>query len=223
MNTFARPLISAAAIIAGLASQAHADTLTGRFSYSHLSSINITSPTLSGNVNTVKFNWTRQDLPGDGVEPLLPTLFNSACIEPAQTISSGTNHVFNVLTPAEFGYSPMQVTMLQRLWADFYPQVDTADESAAFQMSVWEIVHDENVDLSAGLFRVNSAIAATTLATGWLGNVSAESYVTSAPLPDLVVLESSTVQNQIAAIPAPATGALAVLAAAGILARRRRD
>lgn len=214
--------VIAAAAAAGLSATAQADTLTGRFGYTFLKSINISSPTVNGSVNTVKFNWTRQDAPGAGIEAFIPGQFNSACIEPAQGISPNTNYTFNIVTPEAHGYSPLQVTMLQRLWADHYPAVDHADASAAFQMSVWEIIHDTEVDLGAGLFRVNSNIPATTLAGSWLTSVSSPNYSTINPIPELAVMQSASAQDQITVIPAPAAGVLAGLAFAGLAMCRRR-
>lgn len=223
MTMTATRLAFAAAVAAGLSASANADTLTGQFGYSHLKPINITSPLASGDVYTVQFNWTRQDAPGDGVDALIPSEFHSACIEPQQGISPGTSHTFTVVTPEAYGYSPLQVSMLQRLWADYYPTIDNADASAAFQMSVWEVIHDVDVDLGEGLFRVNSEIPATTLAASWLGTISSESYSTLNPLPDLAVLQSASAQDQITVIPSPSAGAFAGLAILGVLSRRRRS
>ncbi len=211
-------------IATGMPAAANADTITGRFTYEHLQQVNITSPVTSGNVNTVKFNWTRQDSPGPGVDTMIDSTFNSVCIEPSQGISAGVNNIFSVMTPDAYGFAPLQVTMLQRLWADYYPGIDNADESAAFQMSVWEIVHDPSVDLGSGSFRVNSANPAVTLASSWLGAVSSVGYTRSSELPQIVVLQSASAQDQVTAVvPVPATAALAAVALAAMGVRRRRD
>ena len=213
--------VVAAACAMGASSFANADMITGRFTYDNLQTINITSPTLNGNVNTVKFNWTRQDSPGAGINASISTSFNTYCVDLAQTVSAGTNFTYNVVSPADHGFSLSQTTLLQRLWADYFPAIDTPDESAAFQMSVWEIIHDSTPSLSSGTFKVNSAAPATTLATGWLGVVSSESYSRGSPLPQLVVLESNSAQDQITVVPAPATGALASMGLLALASRRR--
>ncbi len=206
----------------GVSGGARADTITGRFTYQYLQSVNVTTPVSSGNVNTVKFNWTRQDSPGAGIDALIPRDFNSACIEPSQGVSSGVNNIFNVVTMDAHGFSSQQQTLLQRVWGDYFPQINTADKSAAFQLAVWEIVHDMNPDLSSGQFRANTTTPAVTLASTWLSAVSSPGYSRADALPTLMVLQSSSAQDQIVAIPTPATAALSAIGLGAIAARRRR-
>jgi len=211
-----------AAAVLGLSAAASADTITGQFNYTHLKSINITSPTRSGDVNTVKFNWTRQDSPGPGVDSQIASAFNTYCVDLAQVVSANNEYAYNVVTPAAHGFSLTQTTMLERLWADYFPTIDNSDKSAAFQMAIWEIIHDTSLSLSAGTFKVNNAATAVALATGWLGNVSSAGYTTINPIPRLVVLESSSAQDQITVVPAPATGVLAGMGLLALGSRRRR-
>ena len=66
------------------------------------------------------------------------------------------------------------------MWGTYYDTLDTAAKTAAFQLAVWEIVHDDGTDVGAGnfylsnLFAANNGISTTgeliTLANGYLVN-----------------------------------------------------
>lgn len=223
MKTTTMKFVAAAAVAMGVSGIAHADTISGAFTTSHGQQINITSPTLNGNVNTVKFNWTRSDTPGAGIDASIATSFNSYCVDLAQVVSANTNYTFNVVSPMEHGFSADQTMLLERLWADYFPTIDSAEKSAAFQMSIWEIIHDPTFSLSSGVFKVNNAAPAAALASSWLSNVSSVSYSTVNAMPQLVVLQSPTAQDQITVIPAPATGALACMGLIALASRRRHS
>ena len=213
----------AASVALGMSGIAGAETITARFSGTLGQQINITSPTLNGNVNTVKFNWTRQDSPGAGVNSSIAQDYTAYCVDLAQAVNANSNHAYNVVSPSDHGFSLSQTTLLGRLWADYFPVIDTSDESAAFQMAIWEIIHDSAPNLSDGAFRVNTVAPASALATSWIGSVSAVGYVSTNPVQQLVVLESATVQDQITVVPAPATAALAGLGMLALGSRRRRN
>lgn len=215
--------IAVAAVFAGFAvSTAGADVITAKYTSSFGKSMNINSPVLNGDVNTVLFNWTRQDSPGPGVDSTIASTFNSYCIDLAQNVHANTNFTFTVKTPAEHGFTSSQETMLRRLFADHLPMVNSANTSAAFQIAVWEIIHDDEFNLGAGSFRVTGTGTPVTTASDWLSEVAAPSYFTENWLPELAVLHSSSNQDQITVVPAPATGALAALGLVGLAARRRR-
>lgn len=215
--------VTAAALFAGFAiSTAGADVITAKYTSSFGKTMNINSPVLNGDVNTVLFNWTRQDSPGPGVNSTIASTFNSYCIDLAQNVQANTNFTFSVKTPAEHGFTANQETMLRRLFADRLPMVNSANSSAAFQIAVWEIIHDGDFNLGAGTFRVTGTSAPVATASEWLTEVAAPSYFTENWLPELAVLHSSSAQDQITIVPAPATGALAALGLVGLVARRRR-
>lgn len=215
--------VAAVALFAGLsASGASADVITARFTSSYGKTMNINSPVLNGDVNTVLFNWTRQDSPGPGIDSTIASTFNSYCIDLAQNVSGNTNYTFTVKTPIEHGFTSNQEVMLRRLFADRLPLVNSANTSAAFQIAVWEIVHDDDFNLASGSFRVTGTGTPVTTAAAWLQEIAAPSYFTENWLPELAVLHSSTAQDQITIVPAPATGALAGLVLMGLASRRRR-
>lgn len=210
--------VSALVLLSGAAS---ADTVKAKFTSSLQKTANITSPALNGNVSTVKFTWTRTDAPGPGVDAVLPNVFTTYCVDLAQTVTGNTNYTFDVLDLADAGYTATQMDLLTNLFAEYFPVVSTADDSAAFQLAVWNVIYDTDTTTSAGTFRASSPNASIATATSWLGTVSAPGFVRNGAAPQLVVLRSPTNQDQIALVPSPATGALAAAGAALALRRRR--
>ncbi len=225
-RTLVRSLVLAGTVSSlALAQTASADTIKAKFTSSLGMAVNVTSPVNNGNVNTVKFSWTRTDTPGPGVDFTIPNNFNTYCVDLAQYVSANTNYTYNVVTPAAHGFTANQETLLSRLWATQFSNVDTANESAAFQVAVWEIVYDTNATLTSGTFVLNNASAVATLAQGWLNTITDANFSFNGTLPQISVLESSTAQDQITVlpsnVPAAGTGVLG-LAGLGLLAKRQR-
>lgn len=224
MNTRTIAVFAVATIVAA-AGQASADTVRGKFTTSFDKDVNVTSVPRSGGVRTVQFAWDRTDVAGPGVDSTLDDKFTTYCIDLAQNVTANTNFTFNVMTPVQYGFTPTQTNLLSWLWADMLPEVNTKDESAAFQLAVWEIVYDTNGLMSSGSFKANSPDSPKTIAQGWLNSITSPGYVVSNPMPTLRILQSDTAQDQLTvfypAIPAPGAGVLA-LAGCGMLAARRR-
>jgi hypothetical protein len=214
---YAASTIAILTLAAG-ASIASADTVRAQYQASLGRGINITRNGNTRDIQTVQFNWTRSDNPGPGVDPFIPVNFDSYCVEIDQTISGGTKYTFQVLQPSAAGFTTMQETLLERLWASYFGQIDTSVESAAFQSCVWEITYD-GADVTSGNFVVNGNADVQTLAQSWLTAVSDAGY--SGPTENLVILHNADAQDQITNVPAPATAALGLLAC-GVGARRRR-
>ena len=68
-------------------------------------------------------------------------------------------------------YSDRRVGLLDRLFTSVYGQIDTAREGAAFQIAVWEITHDNGLDVSRGGFRAGGNNGATRLAQRYLNGL----------------------------------------------------
>lgn len=208
-----------AAVLGLSAAGVQAEIITAKYTSSLGQSVNVTRGGNTSNVSTVKFNWQRTDSPGVGIDSSIAPLFNTYCVELTQTISGNTPHTFTVLDPIAAGFSPRQRTLFSRLWASFFPGVDTATESAALQLAIWEVVYDSNESVLSGTFKANSPAPTVALAESYLSAVTAPHY--NGPRTSLRVLVSPTVQNQLTAIPAPGASS-ALLAAALLLVRRRR-
>ncbi len=146
------------------------------------------------------------------------------CIELTQYFGFGGNYndyAASVGSGAAF-------TMLGQLFNEAYGSTTDAQHSAAFQLAIWEIVYDSDLDLHAGGFHVTSGDAATiALAQGWLaalGNFQ-DTY-------DLIVLHSASHQDFVTfgkpfeklklTVPEPTPFALLVAAMFALLVASRR-
>ena len=211
----------AASLAAVLAPIASADVITGKYSGQYSKNVTIQTPTYnggaSGSVPTVTFNWQRTDSPGPGVDNLIANEFVTYCVDLGQSVSSGTNHTYDVLTTAQAGYSQGVSDRLGRLWSSFQGDVNNATESAAFQTAIWEVLLDTDGDVSTGLFKASSPSSVTNQAQAWVDAVMDANY--SGGTAELRVLHSQSVQDQITVVPAPG---FAFLFCAGLLAAKRR-
>jgi len=145
------------------------------------------------------------------------------CAELTQTFSFGHSYIYTPSIPSNATY-----TMLGQLFHEAYGVALTDTEhSAAFQLAIWEILFDPDLNLLAGAFRVtnNHGNGATvTLAQGWLDNLGnfTDNY-------DIVHLANESHQDFITGIPprheTPEPAPLALVGtgiAALIIASRRR-
>jgi hypothetical protein len=219
-------VIAAAGLAAALsgigAAPALADTVEARFTYTNLVVANVVSPVLTGNVNTVRFHWTRIDTPGPGVDDTVAPNFASFCIDLAKHVRANTNYEYEVFAPDEIGWSPSRILSMQMLWADRFHQVNNNDTSAAFQLAVWELVYDTDRSLSTGSFRATAPGSAISIAQGWLDGLTSGTSANQS-LPNLRLLISEGAQNQITVqIPSPGSAACAMLGLAMLTNRRRR-
>jgi hypothetical protein len=167
-----------------------------------------------------------------GTEPGLPTgVFRTVCIELDQYTRDATYDVIPVANGPRPGLAlsagPMgapKADMVSRLWAAYWDQANlSAADAAAFQVSIWEIVYDDDLDLFGGAFRANYANLASSplfvqTANAWLGGMG--SLTGSA---NLVALSSLRYQDQLVMVPLPsaALAGIALLAClAGVSVRR---
>lgn len=92
------------------------------------------------------------------------------CAELSQTFSFGHSYIYNETLPSNATY-----TMLGQLFHEAYGvALSDTEHSAAFQLAIWEILFDPDLDLKSGAFRVTNDHghgATVSLAQGWLDNL----------------------------------------------------
>lgn len=214
-------LTAATIMLASAAQTASAATVTGRFTYDHRQTVTIASTPYTGNVAAVRFEWSRRDTPGSGVDSSVAARFTSFCVDLEQVVRQGNDYRFNVLTTAQAGYTPEQDLALRTLWSQRIDSVVSATTAAAFQLAVWEIRYDTDMMLATGQFRATAGASAVAMAQQWLDGVTAAP--TNRTLPELVVLQSATAQDQITVYEVPEPRVVAcVLAGMATMGRRRR-
>jgi hypothetical protein len=117
------------------------------------------------------------------------------CAELSQTFSFNHSYIYNASIPNNATY-----TMLGQLFHEAYAvALSDTEHSAAFQLAIWEILFDPDLNLSGGTFKVtnNHGHAATvTLAQSWLDNLGnfSDNY-------DIVHLANESHQDFITGIP----------------------
>lgn len=159
----------AAALIAGLLSStaalADAVTITG---FQWGSSDIDTS--MSGTVSVGQFKGT-----------LNGNAFVTYCTDLHETFNWNTPYTnyFPAANGSTYGFTAAQALTLGKLYTVADAQVDTRDESVAFQLAVWEALYDSTYEVrnvaGRGSFYVESGgnLAQKTLANAWLAQASA--------------------------------------------------
>lgn len=148
--------------------------------------------------------------------------FEAFCIEPSQGLEYGTTLVYDIQDPSELGPDSLAIA---KLVGGYLASARTADDAAAVQWAIWEVVAETSS--SQSLFEgsvIISPIDSTnpngeriaTLANAYLQNIDSFDPAT------LVYLTNPEYQDVVAwAIPEPATSGLLMLSSLMFFRRRR--
>jgi len=195
-----------AAMAVATASTAHGDMIQARFdsvspgqgiTYSKDGGTNYHGTTAG------TFNWTRTggDYAGGGAEGS----YGTYCIELSQYISYGSTYDFVVRDPEDSpqpgsGMGEVRANYLAELFGTYYSDQFNTTQATAFQTAVWEITHDDGLDLNNGDFRVTNAGSYFDQAQTWLAGLTGQGATAS-----LIVMSNDGAQDHVLMIPAPAT------------------
>jgi hypothetical protein len=235
MKTRTTAFAAVVAVVAA-AGLAHADTLSVKYlGTGKGSNVRITTPAGSSNVFAGQL---RHELTGGtGLGSLFNGTYVTYCSDVDQFVTSTTRTYSVVPLPAVPGTSPMGADKANALtnlysFAGGSQLLSTAtnDFATAFQLAVWEIVHDFNpgtglasLNITAGSFRAqktNSTPLASGITTHLSSLFSAAVTTPEGPAVELAGITHATAQDQIVLVPTP--GALALAGVGGLLLAKRR-
>jgi hypothetical protein len=148
----------------------------------------------------------------------------SFCIDLTHFVSpyGVTNTSYSYVDPLSVGLTQAQVTDLGRLLTSYGSLINTAPEnSAAFQMAVWEITNESTgiYNLGAGNFTESGNTQSVALANNWISNLGTQDNY------NIGVLKSSNNnQAQITWSAVPEPGSALLIMSFGLIGifRRRR-
>ena len=148
------------------------------------------------------------------------------CVEFTQSVKSGWQS-YHLLEASQV-FSANQTQAIERLYTAYHQEVDNSNSKAAFQLALWEIVHEETEvwNITQGSFRARPNRDIGGLANQWLFSLdSIESQY------NLYVMTNADSQNQLVfsgvpipsstPVPVPATLGLFGLGALLLLRRRK--
>ena len=166
------------------------------------------------------------------------TSFLTYCTDLAQSFSWNTNYSYTLVANGSAnGFTTRQADLLGKLYTLSGRDVDTTDESAAFQLAVWEIVTESasnKLNILSGSFQLVAGASnqQRSLASNWLDSISASTATSSF---DATRLYSSVAQDFVVFtkrplttngggnVPEPASYGLVGMALLGLVAARRRQ
>ncbi len=157
--------------------------------------------------------------PGD--HPGLQGEFVAYCAELDQDLHTGVEDCWvpapvHVAPTSSGGMGLTAAALVRELYGRFYAGLDTADQKAAFQVAIWELIYDPGHDVLHGGFRVAGNPAVSGLAQAYLNSLNGNPDHRD---PRVFALVNNCVQDLLV-VPTP--GTLALLALGGVVMARRR-
>jgi hypothetical protein len=129
---------------------------------------------------------------------------------------------YELLSAGDYFNDAARMARIEQLFSQFLGSIGTATTDAAFQLALWEIIYDSDLNLEAGDFVASSFGGARAVAQGWLDSLgtggSASLWALRAPGDGV----SNVSQDLITWVPEPGTLALLGLGLIGFGAMRRR-
>lgn len=229
------------ALIAAAAASVQADTLTATFTCTTNPGGQIQGVAYGNPYNEwgTVINGLRSDLPaGAGVNADIPVTFPTFCVEIGENVNVGfgpagtpgpTSYTFNVSplagsTTVAGGvfFDAVRTARMEQLWGSFYNDAamqSTLPLQQIFQICVWEIAFDNDMNLATGNNVVLSTADPSVLPTAqaWLNIVA----IGGGPSQPLYLLSGQGVQDLITPVPTPGAAALVGLGGIAIMRRRR--
>jgi hypothetical protein len=175
------------------------------------------------NVSAGFFNWTNVS----PASSIFAPSFQSFCVE----LNVGVLNTATFTTvPLEPRYSATVASRLREFWGENFAGIGgDPTRAAAFQLGIWEIVHEDGqgLDLASGTFTASvspNGNQAINLAQNWLNNVDGQGTLADG----LVILDAEGSQDQIVQtpiVPVPPSVVLGGVGLVGLMGygiRRRR-
>lgn len=211
--------------VAALAGTTFADTDNARFT--GVSPGQSVTMRLDGNnINTSAggFNFLRNASNPGTLAGFSPG-FVGFCIDLTEYVQVGhdyswtTHAVANSPTSDAGPMGAANAQRLGRLFANHFNHLSSAQQFAAFQIAVWEIVFDEGVDLDHGSLKCTSAPSGTkALAQSWLNTLGSGAGWNLIAIDD----EPGCEQGHQGYVMAPAPGAAALMGLGALAGGRRK-
>jgi hypothetical protein len=160
--------------------------------------------------------------------------FLTYCTDLAQSFNWNTSYTYTlVANGSAHGFTSLQADLLGKLYTRA-GEVQNTDQSAAFQLSVWEIMNEASpASVTEGNFRLLTGASSQqrNLANTWLAEINqanaARSFdalrLYSSVAQDFVIFTAVPPELTINRVPEPGSIALVGLALAGLVATRQRQ
>lgn len=209
-------------------------TIDAKYSGATFGSYQSVNFTLDGsNRSTSAGMFSFQTVNPQGDSPIAWTnQLDAFCIQLGQNLNTSAFVTYELVSAQDYFGNSTRVDLIGSLYTGFGSSVTTKPSSTAFQMALWELTHESDVNVNLGDVTLNSGRysvnnnpgGATTLAEGWLSQLDS---ITN--LFDIHVLTNGNSQDLLVFSPTqptlvsePATLGLLGLGLLGLGLRSRR-